>query len=113
MECISQQNTEQLTPGLIKGAERLPKRMRTPMLAQLACVRGPVTLGAWPCALLSLFRHGCITQRCAPSALCGVPSRETQCFADLPAWLRCITVSWSPPRSLQLGKHPLLGPLGP
>lgn len=60
-------------------------------------MRGPVTLGAWPRTLPSLFRHGCSLCPCAPAALCGVPGRETQCLADLPARLRCITVSWSPP----------------
>lgn len=78
----------------------LPQHMRKPMPGGggrlRACVRAPATSRGVAARLGSGFRHGCRPQRGSPAAVCGVPGRETQRLADLPARLRCIAVRRSP-----------------
>lgn len=100
---LSKTQSSSLILNQVEGQGARPRACARPCWRRSPGVRGPVTLGAWPRTLPSLFRYGCSLCPGAPAALCGVPGRETQCLADLPARLRCITVSWSPPRSPQLG----------
>lgn len=60
------------------------------MLGLRACVRGPATSRGVAARLGSPFHHGCRTGCGSPAALCGVTGRETHCFADFPARLRCM-----------------------